>query len=120
MAGYREHSFDPNAAPPGSYGPPMRPFNWLQWIGVALIVLGIGADLLFLAASAHLVPLNIKSPMLGTSPLVVGIVLINSRRQQVTDPAPELAADRRKWMAIVLAICAVVLGIGTIFAMNGY
>ncbi len=39
MSGYRDRSgFDPNAG--GDLGPPLRPFNKWQWLGVAMLVAG--------------------------------------------------------------------------------
>ena len=38
MTGYREHSFDPNAYE--QPGPPLKPYNWLQWSGVAVVIAG--------------------------------------------------------------------------------
>ena len=39
MSGYREHSFDPNAYE--QPGRPLQPYNWVQWTGVAIGVLGL-------------------------------------------------------------------------------
>ena len=80
MSGYREPSFDPNAG--GDYGPPLRPFNKVQWIGAGLGTVGVLVMLAALAANFHLFRAETKDwlPM-GTSFCALGTVLINSRRQ---------------------------------------
>jgi hypothetical protein len=117
MTGYREHSFDPNGTT--SYGRPLRPFNWVQWTGVGLAVVSIAINVAFLASAAGWIPKAIGSPALATGPLLVGVALINSRRVEVPDPAPELAAARRKWLIITVAVCAAILGAATVIAFKG-
>jgi hypothetical protein len=117
MAGYREHSFDPSATT--SYGRPLRPFNWVQWTGVAFAVASIAINVAFLAGEAGWIPKAIGSPAIATGPLLVGVALINSRREPITDPAPELAAARRKWLIITVAVCAAILGAATVIAFKG-
>ena len=47
MSGYRDRSnFDPNVS--SDYGPPMRPYNWVQWTGIGLIALGTLYAIIFL------------------------------------------------------------------------
>ncbi|MEO7564142.1 MAG: hypothetical protein ABIR63_07340 [Sphingomicrobium sp.] len=116
MSGYRQSSFDPNAhAQPG---PPLRPFNWVQWIGVAFLVI----TLLLLAAQIAgwlgLAPRGNYS--VGIPGLAVGsIVLIHSRPQPATDLAPELAAERKRWLIITVAVVAFILGAATLIELNG-
>jgi hypothetical protein len=119
MTGYREHSFNPSAGE-RSGGPPMRPFNWVQWTGVAFVVIAIAVDLAYVGSAFGWWPKIMKTPVLSTTPLIFGMMMITSRRQSIVDPAPELAAARRKWLVIVFAVCAVILGVATIFAMKGY
>ena len=118
MAGYRESTFDPYGKT--NYGRPLRPFNWVQWTGVALELLGAAVYVAFILSAFGWTRKLLDSPIYGVAPLFLGITLINSRREERTDPAPELAAARRKWLAIVVAICAVILGIAAIFALKGY
>jgi hypothetical protein len=109
MSGYRDRSnYDPYASP--QYGQPMRPYNGVQWTGVALLVASIALNLAFLAGEVGWLPKWKFSPTLSTSPMIIGVMLINSRREQLADPSPELAPARRKWMLIVLVVCAVVFG----------
>lgn len=119
MSGYRDTSnFDPYGQT--NYGRPLRPFNWVQWTGVALELLGVAIYIAFILGSFGWTRKLIDTPAFGMAPLFLGISLINSRREERTDPAPELAGARRKWLAIVVAICSVILGIATIFALKGY
>ena len=113
MSGYRDRSnYDPYASP--SHGRPMRPFNWVQWTGVALILVGVAAELYYMAGQLGWVRKLTESPMLGSTLVLLSLPLINSRREGVTDLAPELASARKRWMIIVIAVCAVILGAATI------
>jgi hypothetical protein len=107
MSGYRENSYDPNTY--DRQGPPMRPYNWVQWTGVGLGVVGAAICIYYLLGKAGWVP-PIDSPMPGAILPLIGVSLINSRRQTIADPAPELAAARKRWMLIVVTICTAILG----------
>jgi len=102
MSGYRESSFDPYAGT-SNQGPPVRPFNWVQWAGVALILLAVLLNVAFVGGKIGWWPKLLDTPSVAISLPLFGIALVNSRRQQVTDAAPELAAARRKWLAITVA-----------------
>lgn len=106
--GYRQSSFDPNAYE--RQGPPLRPFNWVQWTGVAVMALGLMIELAYLASRLGWIPLHLKSAAPLPGFLVIGMVMINSRRQPYVDPAPELAAARKRWTLITVAICTAILG----------
>jgi hypothetical protein len=101
MSGYREHGFDPNAG--GDYGPPLRPYNWVQWTGVAFFFLGLAAFLAYFAGRLGLIPKLLDSPVLTTSSMLVGVALINSRRE-LASPSP---GTRRRRMLIVTVALAV-------------
>jgi hypothetical protein len=108
MSGYRDRStFDPYGTP--SHGRPLRPFNWVQWTGVALMLLGIGIDLLYFAGRLGWVR-PIATPMYAFAPLILGVTLMNSRREEVPDLAPELAGARKRWMLITILVCVVIIG----------
>lgn len=98
MKGYRQSSFDPSAYE--QPGPPLRPFNWVQWAGVAIEVVGVAGWLLWLAGAMGLTPEWIRSPLifilLGTS----GGFLINSRRGPATEVGREALARQRTWLII--------------------
>ncbi|MEO6360186.1 MAG: hypothetical protein ABIO43_06395 [Sphingomicrobium sp.] len=117
MSGYREHGFDPN--PYERQGPARRPFNWVQWVGLALAMLAAAIYLVYAAGRAGWMPALIDSPMPVASLTVLAVALINSRRNQPVDLAPELAAARRRWMIITLAICTVVLGAAVAIEFTG-
>jgi len=101
-------------------GRPLRPFNWVQWAGV-----GFGLFGLLIAAWHFAVELGWLDRLLqvGIAPAIfnlgLGAILINSRREGSTDPAPELAAARKRWLLITLAICAAVLGAAAFFEFKG-
>lgn len=108
MSGYREHSFDPNAG--GDYGPPMRPFNWVQWTGVAFALVGATIDLAYLGGRIGIVPKLLDSPSIGVSLPLIGVALINARRQPGGAPTPETIRRRMVIIAIAFAICLLALG----------
>ena len=109
MAGYRDTSnYDPYASP--RYGKPLRPYTWVQWTGVALMAIGIALDVAYFAGRLGWLWKPMDAPMLALPPLFLGVSLINSRREEVPDLAPELAAARKRWLLIVTLICVVVLG----------
>ena len=110
MSGYRQSSFDPEAYQ--TMGKPLRPFNWVQWVGVALEVVGLGLFLLALAGQLGWFPraANISS-ISGLMPMLIGISLINSRREPSVDVTPEQRAANRRLLLITIAICAAILGL---------
>lgn len=119
MTGYREHSnYELFGAP--DYGRrPIRPFNWVQWTGVALAALGIAIDFAYLASRLAWIA-RAPSPIVAVGPLILGVTLVNSRRHPADiDIAPELAAARRRWLLIVAAVCITVLGAATIIDLAG-
>jgi hypothetical protein len=117
MSGYRVHSFDPNAYE--QPGPPMRPYNWVQWTGVGLIVFSLAGLGAYLAGRVGLLPEWIDSafPLFMLAPL--GSVLVNSRRQPATSVGPEQREKNRKVLIITIAICAVVLGAAAFIEFQG-
>jgi uncharacterized membrane protein len=113
--GYRQTSYDP--ASYERYGPPLRPFNWVQWAGVGMMALGLAVGLAFIAGYFGLIPFRLKSPAPITGFVVIGSLLINTRRQVLADPAPELAAERKRLLIITTALCVVVLGAATVITL---
>jgi hypothetical protein len=105
MSGYRERSnYDPYAG--GDYGPPLRPYNWVQWTGVAIALVGIAIDLVYLGGSSGITPRLLDSPSIGVSLPLVGAALINSRRAPGQPPSPEAKRRTMIILAATLAICA--------------
>jgi hypothetical protein len=108
MSGYRQRDLDLNGG--GDTGPPLRPYNWVQWSGVALALVGIGIDLVYLAGRAGLTPRLLDSPSVGIALPLVGAALINSRRQPGQPSDPE-ALGRRRTLAFTVAGAAFVVGL---------
>ena len=105
MTGYREHSFDPNAYE--QPGPPLKPYNWVQWTGVALGGVGIALIAIHFAGRAGLIPQWIEDPSPAPFMLMlIGIALINSRRGLATMVGSEQLEKNRKFLWIAIAICA--------------
>jgi hypothetical protein len=104
---YRQSSFDPSAG--GDYGPPLRPYNWVQWTGVGFM--GAGFVLLggYLAARAGWIALDTKDTfvLLGTNLCMCGSILVSSRRQPGT-LSPETKRRRSQIILAAAAICALV------------
>jgi len=118
MSGYRQHSYDPNAYE--RLGRTLRPFNWVQWTGVAIEVTGL---ILFLVTIAQKLGWITQGsdipPTSGIMLMLVGMSLINSRREPLVDLAPELAPARKRWLIITAVICAVILGIAILIEISG-
>lgn len=117
MSRYRRSSYDPNYY--GQAGCPMRPFNWVQWAGVALEVAALAIYLAFLAGEIGWIRPLISTPVVATVLLFPGILLINSRRHPTVDHAPELAGARKRWLLIIVAICTAVLGAALVIEFSG-
>ena len=110
MSGYRDTSnYDPFASP--RYGKPLRPYNWVQWTGVVFMAVGLALDGVYFADLFGWVDAPMKTPIYAIAPLFLGVSLINSRREEVPDLAPELAAQRKRWLLIVTLVCVVVFGL---------
>jgi len=116
MSGYKQSSYEPNHWEP--QGPPLRPYNRVQWTGVALVFVGIAVDLLYLAGRLGWIPKLVDEPVIAIGPLMLGVVLVNSRRQPIS---PEQCARQRRRALIVAAVgvvaCAV--GLAAIFYFKG-
>ena len=110
---YRESDYDPNAYP--AYGPPLRPYNKVQWTGAALIVVGIGVDLLYFAGRLGWTPQWIDSPAMAMAPLILGAILVNSRREVVGTRTP----NRRTLVIIAWALAAFALALTALLYFKG-
>jgi hypothetical protein len=118
MSGYRDTSnYEPYAGP--RYGKPLRPYNWVQWSGVALGLFGVAGYLAYAADRLGWLSLGWREPGALVALPLIGVALINSRRETIPDLAPELAAARRRWLVIVVTICAAVLGVAAVLALRG-
>ena len=117
MAGYREHSFDPNAYE--QPGRPLKPYNWVQWTGIALGSVGLVLTTLQVAGQLGWMP-----QWLGDSPpvfvlLLLGVVLVNSRREPSTLVGSEQLAKNRRLLIIFTAVIVAVLGAATVIQFIG-
>jgi hypothetical protein len=117
MSGYRESSFDPYAYE--QPGRPLRPFNWVQWCGVALIAGAIAFDLVSLARVLGWIEAPGPKVSFAIAPLVIGVALINSRREPGTQVGSEQLAKNRRVLLITVAILAAVLGAATVIEFTG-
>ncbi|MFL6731532.1 MAG: hypothetical protein ACJ8D6_05230 [Sphingomicrobium sp.] len=118
MSGYRDTSnFDPSGSP--RYGKPLRPYNWAQWLGVVFASLGVLGYLVYAADRLGWISIGLDSPAPFISLPLIGVALINSRREELDDPAPELAQDRKRWMLIIVALCAAILGGALVIEFTG-
>jgi hypothetical protein len=113
MAGYREHSFDPNAG--GSYGPPLRPYNWVQWLGVVFAAVGILVIVAYFLDRAGLVPNRFGDVFPAIMLMGAGSILINSRRQEIP-LTPETRRRNTIILGVTLAVCVIVAGLVIVLA----
>ena len=117
MAGYRSSSYDPEAGL--RWGPPLRPYNLWQWLGVALTLVGAAIYALFLAGKMGWLEPPLDHPTGAGALVLAGFALTHSRRQAIADFAPELAPVRRRWLIITVTLCAVIIGAATIIEFTG-
>ena len=103
MAGYRQSSFDPNAS---GYGRPLRPYNGWQRLGVGMVCAGALVVVVTFLSRIGLISLKIGDFIgVGTSLVLLGSVLVNSRREQVS---VERSEKLRRW-ALVFAMTFMVV-----------
>lgn len=118
MSGYRQHSYDPNAfEQPGA---PLKPFNWVQWTGVALQTVAAVLITIDLLARIGWLPRLVED--MSPAPfalLVIGMVLINSRRGPARQFDSEQMAKNRRTLLITVAICAAVIGAALVIDFSG-
>ena len=117
MSGYREHSFDPNAYE--QPGRPMRPFNWVQWVGVAFMAAGLLVDAFYVAGRLGWMPELVSTTSMAFVPVIVGVALINSRREPGTQVGSEQLAKNRRVLLITVAILAAILGAAAVIEFIG-
>ena len=118
MSGYREHSFDPNAYE--QPGRPLKPYNWVQWTGVAIGVLGLAIIALGLLGRFGWIPPWLDGPP-GVSFMlpIIGISLINSRREPGTQVGSEQLEKNRRILFITTGVLALILGVIAVIEFSG-
>ena len=118
MSGYREHSFDPNAYE--QPGRPLKPYNWVQWTGVAIGVLGLAIIALGLLGRLGWIPAWFDGPPAGAFMLpIIGISLINSRREPGTQVGSEQLEKNRRILFITTGVLALILGVIAVIEFSG-
>ena len=115
MSGYRQPDFDLDAG--GETGAPLRPYTIVQWTGVALALAGIAIDLAYLAGRAGWIAQPLESPTPGIGFLMIGSILINSRRQ--TLPGDVRTPNRRLLVLVATALVAFAVGLSAILYFQG-
>ncbi|WP_324806456.1 hypothetical protein SH584_09040 [Sphingomonas sp. LY29] len=116
--GYRTHQFDPNAYE--EQGPPLRPYNWLQWAGVAIASVGVALFAAYLLGKIGVLPRWMDDPSPASFMLpMFGVLLINSRRAPATPVDEQQTARNRRALIIIVALGAVVLGAATAIEFSG-
>lgn len=109
MSGYREHSFDPNVY--DQPGPVLKPYNWVQWTGVAVMAVGAGIILVEWAGKLGWLPRWIgDAGFTPVSVMLLGSVLVSSRRAPGTPIEEEQRARNKRTLLITIAVCAALLG----------
>ena len=117
MSGYRASSYDPEAGM--RWGPPLRPFNKWQRLGVALTLFGAAVDLIYVGGYFGWISPLLDRPTGAGLLILAGIALMHSRRQPIVDTAPELAAARHRSLLITLGVCVLVIGAATVIEFTG-
>ena len=117
MSGYRQHSYDPNAYEQA--GRPLRPFNRVQWTGVAVGGLGVVLTLLYWLSELGWIAQDFDVLRTSFVLLLLGVMLMNSRREPSTLVGSEQLEKNRKLLLITAAICAAVLGAALVIEFLG-
>ena len=102
MSGYRRSSYDPHFYE--QPGPPLRPYNWVQWTGVALTVIGGAFALYYLLSRVGWVPRLFDDVIPAVTLTVLGSALVNSRRAPGTPITPEMRRKRILIVGVALAV----------------
>ena len=118
MSGYRQSGYDPEAYQ--TTGRPLRPFNLVQWTGVAFEIAGLLLFLESVAVKLGWIPRVLGVPsIVAIMLMIIGVSLINSRRQPDRDVTPEQRAANRRLLIITIAICAIIIGLAAAIEYTG-
>lgn len=114
---YRQSSFDPNVHE--QPGPALRPYNKVQWTGVALGTAGVAYALVWMAGKLGVMQPLLSEAFPGIILCIVGSVLINSRRGPSTQVGSEQLEKNRRVLLITVAILLVVIGTAAALDLAG-
>ena len=117
MSGYRQSNYDPKDYE--RLGRPLRPYNWVQWLGVAFGVAGAAVLTLHLAGRMGWIAPFLATPLGAVGLFVVGSTLINSRREPAPGVTPAQQATNRRWLVVTTILCALILGVATFIELSG-
>jgi hypothetical protein len=117
VSGYRQSSFDPDAYQ--AMGRPLRPFNWVQWTGVALVTVGLLLGSIDIAGELGWIGRLFDGDPPTFLLTILGLVLLNSRREPPADVTPEQRAANRRLLSITAALCALALGLAVAIDLLG-
>ncbi|QNM83896.1 hypothetical protein H8M03_06200 [Sphingomonas sabuli] len=117
MSGYRRHSYDPNVY--DQPGKPLKPYNWVQWTGVAFAMLGLAAFGVHLAGAIGWIDPVLDEPTFAFLFSLIGALLINSRREPGTPVGSEQLARNRKVLLVAIGVLAVLFAILLALQLSG-
>jgi len=108
---YRQSSYDPRAWNP--QGPPFRPYDAKQKLGLAMMLVGALLALAFLVGEAGLMARWKGGTMPGSLLTLVGSLLLYSRRQTIAPEQQDAYRARQRraaWWGLALAALAMLVG----------
>ena len=111
MPGYRQHGFDPGHWEP--QGPPLKPYNWVQWTGVGMVSLGGVAYLALIADKLGWIHIGFHDVAGFVTLPMMGVLLINSRREELPEEKRDEYREklrRRTYIALAVALVAAAIG----------
>jgi len=98
---------------------PKRPYNWVQWTGEALIWLSLVLLLAQIAADLGVIRLDGRrlAPLV-LLPLLIGNLLVSSRREPIDEATAEVLASRRRLQLLLIVVGSVLVAI-TLHLLKG-
>jgi hypothetical protein len=114
---YRQSRYDPlaNEMP----GPPLRPYNWVQWAGVACEVVAILLFIVWGAGKLGWIAPLLDRPLPAVAFGALGTILVGSRRGPGIQVGSEQYARNRKWLVATTAVLTVFFAILVVIEFKG-